>query len=44
MVKGHLPGFPFATAQGLVPCSLESSRSTKYLNNDDYKTSNTNNK
>jgi hypothetical protein len=35
MVKGHLPCFPFAAAQGLVPCSLESSRSTKHLNDDD---------
>jgi hypothetical protein len=35
MVKGHLPCFPPATAQGLLPCSLESSRTTKRLNNDD---------
>jgi hypothetical protein len=34
MVKGHFPCFPLAAAQGLVPCSLESSQSTKRLNDD----------
>jgi hypothetical protein len=35
MVNGHLPCFPLAAARGLVPCSLESSRSMKRLNDDD---------
>jgi hypothetical protein len=35
MVKEHLPCFPLAAAQSLVPCSLESSRTMKRLNNDD---------
>jgi hypothetical protein len=37
MVKGHLPCFPLAAAQGLLSCSLESSRTMKCLNNDDQK-------
>jgi hypothetical protein len=35
MVKEHLPCFPLAVAQSLVPCSLETSRTTKRLKNDD---------
>jgi hypothetical protein len=35
MVKGHLPYFPLAAAQSLVPCSLESSQITRRLNSDD---------
>jgi hypothetical protein len=37
MVKGDLPCFPLATAQGLLACSLESSRSMNHLNNNDQK-------
>jgi hypothetical protein len=32
MVKEHLPCFPLATTQSLVPCSLESSQTMKRLN------------
>jgi hypothetical protein len=35
MVKEHLPCFSLAANQSLVPCSLESSRTTKHLNSDD---------
>jgi hypothetical protein len=37
MVKEHLPCFSLAVAQSLVPSTLESSQTTKHLNNDDYK-------
>jgi hypothetical protein len=39
MVKEHLPSFLVVAAQSLVPCSLESSRTTKHLNSDDLKIS-----
>jgi hypothetical protein len=37
MVKEDLPCFLLSAAQSLVPCSLESSRATKRLNNIDRK-------
>jgi GH24 family phage-related lysozyme (muramidase) len=37
MVKGHLPCFPLAAAQSLLSCNLESSRTTKRLNSNDWK-------
>jgi hypothetical protein len=37
VVKGHLPCFPLVTSQSIHPCSLESSRTTKRLNNNDQK-------
>jgi hypothetical protein len=37
MVKGHLPCFLFHATQGLLPCSLKSSRTMKRLNNNDRK-------
>jgi hypothetical protein len=37
VIKDHLPCFPLAAAQSLVPYSLESSQTTKHLNSDGWK-------